>query len=256
MSAAAQRWRGAVVPIALVALAETAAWATDLQSDNLARPSEIILAFAEAMVDGLVLKATAQTLAAALGGLAIGAMLGLLCGLMLGLFRTASRLMMVSVEVFRPIPSVALIPIGMLVFGFGYRFEISIVAFATFWPMLILTRAAIAGIDPRLIEMSRVVGLGPLARIWKIALPASLPRMFVALRLSAGIALIVAVTVEIAANPLGLGYAMMVAQQTLHPDLTFALLVWVGLVGWGFNALLLLAQRHLFGRAGLAEARY
>jgi NitT/TauT family transport system permease protein len=73
----------------------------------------------------------------------------------------------------------------------------------------------------------------------------------VAFRLSAGIALIVAVTVEIAANPLGLGYNMILAQQTLRPELMLALLVWLGVVGWTFNHLLLWSQRYLFGPAAM-----
>jgi len=85
-------------------------------------------------------------------------------------------------------------------------------------------------------------------------LPAALPRIFVAFRLAAGIALIVAVTVEIAINPLGLGYAMMNAQQTLRPALMLALLVWIGLIGWGFNGLLLWMQNRLFGPAARVEA--
>jgi NitT/TauT family transport system permease protein len=154
-----------------------------------------------------------------------------------------------SIEAFRPIPSVALIPVAMLVYGFGYRMEIAIVAFATTWPMLLFTRAAVGSIEPRLVEVSRALGFGTLARVWKIILPAALPRIFMAFRLAVGIALIVAVTVEIAANPYGLGYAMMVAQQSLRPALMFAILIWIGLVGWLLNALMIWAQRRLFGPA-------
>jgi NitT/TauT family transport system permease protein len=156
-----------------------------------------------------------------------------------------------SIEAFRPIPAVALIPIALLVFGFGFRMEISIVAFAAFWPILILARAAVAGVETRLLQVARALGFGPFARIWKIVLPAALPRIFVAFRLSAGIALIVAVTVEIAANPLGLGYNMILAQQTMRPELMLALLVWLGVVGWTFNHLLLWSQRYLFGPAAM-----
>ena len=89
----------------------------------------------------------------------------------------------------------------------------------------------------------------------KIVVPAALPRFFVAFRLAAAAALIVAVTVEIAANPLGLGYGLMIAQQTLHPDIMFAMLIWLGIVGWSVNALLLQMQRRLFGPAALVANR-
>ena len=62
------------------------------------------------------------------------------------------------------------------------------------------------------------------------------------------------VTVEIAANPLGLGYGILVAQQALQPAVMLAYLLWIGIVGWGLNALLSLAQRRWFGRAAQAEA--
>ena len=84
--------------------------------------------------------------------------------------------------------------------------------------------------------------------------PASLPRIFVAFRLAAGISLIVAVTVEIAVNPIGLGYGVMTAGQALRPELMLAYLFWIGLVGYGLNAVLVLAQGRLFGRAARLEA--
>jgi ABC-type nitrate/sulfonate/bicarbonate transport system permease component len=85
----------------------------------------------------------------------------------------------------------------------------------------------------------------------KIIIPAALPRIFLAFRLAAGIALIVAVTVEIAINPIGLGAGIMTAQQALRPDLMLAYLLWIGLVGYLLNTCLEVAQRHLFGRAAL-----
>jgi ABC-type nitrate/sulfonate/bicarbonate transport system permease component len=150
---------------------------------------------------------------------------------------------------------VALIPIALLAFGFGFRMEVAIVAFACFWPLLIIGQAAIAGVEPRLLEVGRVLRLSLAARIRKIVLPAALPRLFVAFRLAAGVSLIVAVTVEITTNPLGLGYGLMMAQSALDPARMFAFLLWLGVVGWSVNALLLAAQRRLFGAAGGLEAR-
>jgi NitT/TauT family transport system permease protein len=234
----------------LIAAAELAAVAVQLQSDSLARPSEIAVAGAAALLDGRVLRATWQTLLAAAGGLVIGGVAGLAIGTLLGISRVLDRLMLVSIETLRPIPPTALIPIALLIFGFGYANEIMIVAFATLWPMLILTRAAILAIDRRLVEVSRLLELGPMESAFKILLPAMVPRLFVALRLSVGVAIVVAVTVEIAVNPLGLGHAMMEAQQTLRPALALALVVWIGFVGWAVNA----ALGWLQGRVGATPA--
>ena len=247
------RLKGLVFPVAVVLTLEAAARITDLHSDSVAAPSQIAVAFAEAVGDGSLLQATRDTLVSAFAGLAIGGSIGLLLGIALGMIAVLDRLMEVTIEAIRPIPSVALLPIALIAMGFGYRMEIVIVAFACVWPLLIFTRAAVRGIEPRLIEVAQALRLSTGARVMKIIIPAALPRIFIAFRLSAGVALIVAVTVEIAINPLGLGAAIMTAQQALRPDLMLAYLVWIGVVGFALNAALVLAQQRLFGRAAMVE---
>jgi ABC-type nitrate/sulfonate/bicarbonate transport system permease component len=247
--------RAFVLPAALCALAEVGARAGG-PSDSVAPPSEVLAALAGALADGSLLEATRDTLASAFGGLAIGGVVGLVVGVLLGSFPALNRLMEVTLELVRPIPSVALGPVALVALGFGYRLEIAIVAFACTWPVLLLTRAAVAGVEPRLIEVARALRLSFPARVVKIIVPAALPRIFVAFRLAAGFALIVAVTIEIAINPLGLGAGMMTAGQALRPDLMLAYLLWIGVVGFALNLLLVFAQRRLFGRAALVgEAR-
>jgi ABC-type nitrate/sulfonate/bicarbonate transport system permease component len=248
-----ERAKAFLLPVAALVLLEIWARAIQLQSDSLAPPSAVAAALVEAFRDGSVLTATRDTLISAFAGLAIGGAVGLASGIALGIFRIFDRLMEVTVEAIRPIPSIALLPIALIALGFGYRMEIVIVAFACVWPILILSRSAIGGIEPRLIEVSRALRLSPADRVRKIIIPAALPRIFLAFRLAAGIALIVAVTVEIAINPIGLGAAIMTAQQALRPDLMLAYLVWIGAVGYALNTGLLLAQRHLFGRAALVR---
>jgi len=247
-----ERVKAFLLPVATLALLEIWARAIHLQSDSLAPPSAVAVALVEAFQDGSVLIATRDTLIAAFAGLLIGGAIGLAFGIALGIFHIFDRLMEVTIEAIRPIPSIALLPIALIALGFGYRMEIVIVAFACIWPILILSRAAVGGIEPRLIEVSRALRLSPADRVRKIIIPAALPRIFLAFRLAAGIALIVAVTVEIAINPIGLGAGIMTAQQALRPDLMLAYLLWIGLTGYVLNAGLVAAQRHLFGRAALA----
>ena len=242
-----------VLPVALLIVWEIAMRVSGVQSDSLAAPSQIAVAFYTAMLDGTIPRRTAETLRAALTGLAIGGGSALVASIVLGLVPPVARLMQFSIEVLRPVPAVALIPVAILSLGFGYGMEISLVAFATFWPVLIYGHAAIANIEPQLLDVSRVLRLSTFGRVTKVVLPATLPRYFVAFRLATAVSLIVAVTVEIAANPLGIGYELMTASQSLHPDLMFALVLWIGLVGWGLNGALLLAQRRLFGPAAMAE---
>ena len=247
----AERLKAILLPVAALATFEVWARASGLHSDSIAPPSAIVAALMEAFADGSILTATRDTLISTFAGLAIGGCLGLVLGIALGIFRIFDRLMEVTIEAIRPIPSIALLPIALIALGFGYRMEIVIVAFACVWPILILSRAAIGGIEPRLIEVSRALRLSPLDRIGKIIIPAALPRIFVAFRLAAGIALIVAVTVEIAINPIGLGAGIMTAQQALRPDLMLGYLLWIAAIGYALNAGLIVAQRRLFGRAAL-----
>jgi NitT/TauT family transport system permease protein len=239
--------KGLILPAVLIALAEIGARAHGA-SDAIAPPSAALLAFFEALRDGSLALATRDTLVAAFAGLAAGAVIGFALGVVLGLSRGLDRLLELPVEILRPIPSVAVIPVALVALGFGYRLEIAIVGFACVWPMLVFTRAAVAGVEPRLLEVARALKLSPLATVYKIVAPAAAPRIFVAFRLAAGVALVVAVTVEIAVNPQGLGAALMTAGQALRPDLAMAFLIWVGCVGFALNHALLFAERRLFGR--------
>jgi ABC-type nitrate/sulfonate/bicarbonate transport system permease component len=248
-----ERVKALLLPVVALAILEIWARAIRLESDSLAPPSAIAVALAEALRDGSLLAATRDTLISAFAGLLIGGAIGLSFGIALGIFHVADRLMEVTIEAIRPIPSIALLPIALIALGFGYRMEIVIVGFACIWPVLILSRAAVGGIEPRLIEVSRALRLSAADRVRKIIIPAALPRIFLAFRLAAGIALIVAVTVEIAINPIGLGAAIMTAQQALRPDLMLAYLFWIGFVGYLLNTGLVVAQHQLFGRAALVR---
>ncbi len=242
--------RALALPALVLAGLEVFARTAGRNSDALAAPSAAVQAFGRAAGDGSLLSATAFTLGSAGLGLALGMLFGFALGALFGLSRRTAALSFLSVELLRPVPSVALIPIAMLAFGFGLSMEISVVAFATFWPMLILAQAAVRLLEPRLMEVAAALQLGPWDRLRKIVLPAVLPRLFVALRLGVAVALVVAVTVEIAANPSGMGYVLMIAQQSLDPALMMAWLAWIGIVGYAINALAERAQRALARRMG------
>lgn len=242
-----------VFPAVLLGALEWWARTTGRGSDALAPPSAAVRAFVGAAGDGSLLAATAFTLGSAALGLLIGLLLGVAGGTLLGLSRRAATLASLSVEVARPVPSVALIPLAMLVFGFGLRMEVSVVAFACLWPVLVLTQAAVRQVEPRLLEVARALQLTPWQRFVWIVGPAIVPRLFVALRLGVAIALVVAVTVEIAANPHGMGYALIIAQQSLDPALMLAWLGWVGVVGFAINAAALALQRAVARRMGAGD---
>ena len=114
--------------------------------------------------------------------------------------------------------------------------------------MLIVTVAAVRNIEPRLIEIARMLEMKRLSGIVRIVLPAALARIGVGVRVAAGIALIVSVTTEIVLNPRGLGYGIMMASQSLRPDLMWGELLWVGVVGCAFDALLRKIERSWLAR--------
>jgi len=227
--------RGAVIPVLVFALWEGLSRVGVLPMDTLSRPSDIAAAGARGFADGTILLATWQTIEAAFVGFAIATVLGVLVGVILGLSRRLERVVGPSIDALRPVPSVALIPLTLLLFGFGLQMEASVIAFACVWPILLVTIAAVHGIEPRLLDVARVLELPFATRLRKIILPAALGRIVVGLRVAVSISLIVAVTVEIVLNPRGLGYSMMTAQQSLRPDLMYAQLLWLGVLGWGLN---------------------
>lgn len=248
-------WRAALLPVAVIVVAQVAATVTHLESDSLASPLAIIAAFFAVIGDGSLIRATLDTLMAAFCGCVIGVGAGSLLGIVLGLFRLADDVLDLTIELLRPVPVVALIPVVMMLLGFGARMEIVIVALGLLWPCVVLARAAVKEVEPRLMEVSAVLQLGFSARLSKIVLPAILPQLFMSLKLASGYALVVAVTVEITANPFGLGYGIMMAQQALRPADMFAYLIWIGVIGWLIGLLLTAAQRRFFPAFAKGEAR-
>jgi ABC-type nitrate/sulfonate/bicarbonate transport system permease component len=232
------RCRGGVVPLLLVAFWEWGARAGVLPADTFSSPAAILAAGWEAASDGSLFWSTIETFETALGGLAIGTLIGIMVGTPLGLSPLTEAIVGPTLDAIRPVPSMALLPLALLIYGFGARMEIMVVAFSCTWPVLIVTVTAVRAIDRRLLEVARALEMSRLLAMRRIILPAALARIGVGVRIAAGIGLVVAVTTEIVLNPRGLGYDMIVASQSLRPDLMWADLLWLGLVGVGFDFLL------------------
>lgn len=249
------RLRGLLIPVLLVALWEIGSRTGFLPEDTMSRPSEIAAAGWDALLDGSLLIATVQTFQTALIGLAIGSIIGIALGILIGLSPILEAVIGPTLDTIRPVPAVALIPLALLIYGFGVRMEVLVITFACVWPVLIVTVSAVRGIEPRLIEVARMLEMPTLARMRRIVLPAAMARIAVGIRVGAGVALVVAVTVEIVLNPQGLGYGMIIAAQSLRPELMWAELIWVGLAGWAFNTLLTTIDRRWLRRFQTGAAR-
>jgi NitT/TauT family transport system permease protein len=235
---------GLAFPVTLVVVWELGARAGILSDDGFSRPPRVVRAGLAALADGTLLEQTLQTFSAALLGLTVAAVAGVSLGALLGLLRPLERAATLTIDALRPVPSVALIPLSLLIFGFSRNMSAAVAAFSCFWPILIVTVSAVRSIDPRLIEVGRMLGFSLPGRILKFALPAALPAIMVGVRVAAGIAIVVTVTTEIVTNPRGLGYGLIVAQQSLQPDLMWATLGWVGLTGWLANRGLAALERR------------
>ena len=240
--------RGALVPLGLLLLWEVAGRLGMIPVDSVSMPSSMWSAGATLLRDGVLLSATVQTLHTTLQGLAFAILLGVAVGIVFGLFPRVQGVVGPTLEVLRPVPPVAFIPLALLIFGFGVALEVSIIVLASVWPILIVTVAAVRGIEPRLIEVGHVLELSLVRRIKTIVLPATAARIGVGIRIAAGVALVVAITVEIVLNPRGLGYEMIVAQQKLQVDILFALILWTGCVGVLFNLFVAQVERRWLPR--------
>lgn len=241
-------YRPLIVVVILLAAWQFALSGGTIVSDTLAPPSAVVVALVAALLDGTLIRASMETLIAVLLGLALGGGLGILIGIMSGMIRPVAMGIKAPVEVLRPLPAIALVPLMTIAFGLGLAMEVYVVAFAVFWPSIILTQNAVQNVERQLLQVADAMELGKIERIFKIILPAIVPRLVVLLRFSAAIALLIAVTVELVADPRGLGNEMMVSAQAFVPARMLALLVTITVLGWLLNWALISAERHFLAR--------
>ncbi len=237
--------------IALVLLAwEAAVWSGAVAFDYLPAPSGIGLAFLELMLSGELLADALHTVAAALSGWAIALAAGIGAGLVLGFSARARRYSLASIEVLRPLPGIAFVPLAILLFGFSWQTELLVIVFPTLWPVLINTIGGATMVPPRLYEVAQTLQLSSAALARKVVLPAAAPMILVGARLGLGLALVMAIIAEMVGNPAGLGYAVVRESQAFQPERMFAYVLTTGMLGIGFNAALLAATRRWLPSAG------
>lgn len=168
-------------------------------------------------------------------GLAFASIAGAVLGLGVGLSRWADAASDVVVRMMRPMPSLALIPIAILIAGLGITMTAGLVAFASFWPVFINARYAVRQIEPRLLDTGKVMGLRHLRLIWHVVVPATAPLIATGIRISAGLAIVVTVSVELVAGTGGLGGYVLIAQQNGATGQMYAGIVAGGMLGWLLN---------------------
>jgi ABC-type nitrate/sulfonate/bicarbonate transport system permease component len=178
-------------------------------------------------------------------GLLLAAVLAVPLGMLLGASRLAFQLSRLVIEFLRPVPSVALIPLAVLVFGVGQDMKVFLVAFACFWPILFQAIYGVQDVDPVARDTARSYGLPLLARFTRVTLPSAAPYIATGLRISSAIALILALTAELVVGAPGLGRAIVVSQISGSITQMYALILATGLLGWLLNTVFQAVERRL-----------
>ncbi|WP_329295120.1 ABC transporter permease [Streptomyces pseudovenezuelae] len=197
--------------------------------------TRIARAFADELADGTFWTALGDTLTGWALGLAIAASAGIVIGVLVSVVPYLREATASTIEFLRPIPSVALIPLAVLLYGSELRSVLLLVVYASFWQVLIQTLYGVQDVDPVADETARSYGLGTWARIRHVLWPTALPYVMTGVRLAAAVALILAITGELVMGAPGLGARIAVAQNSQAVPEMYALIVVTGILGLLIN---------------------
>lgn len=178
-------------------------------------------------------------------GLGIAIAIAVPVGIVVGSTPLLYRALRGLIEFLRPIPSVALIPLAVLVWGSGLESKVFLAAFAATWPLLMQTLYGVQDVDPVANDTARAFGFSRPQRLLRVTLPSAVPYIATGVRISAAVALILAVTAELVIGAPGLGREINLARQGGAVDVLYALIAVTGLLGWGLNAVLTRVERRV-----------
>ncbi|HET7502872.1 MAG TPA: ABC transporter permease [Kofleriaceae bacterium] len=168
-------------------------------------------------------------------GLAIAVTAGALAGVVIGSVRPLAAWTASTIEFLRPIPSVALIPVAVLLYGAQLRSTLLLVVYASLWPVLVQAIHGVADVDPIARDTARAYRLSRWAQVRYLVLPTALPYLVTGLRLSASVALILAITAELVIGAPGLGNELGLAMAGSAVPAMYALVLVIGLFGVAIN---------------------
>lgn len=209
---------------------------TGLVDEQFLPPTSAILqALADLSMDVSFWISTGQTLRTWAIGLALAMITGVGLGLLIGSSRWATRFTSSTIEFLRPIPSVALIPLAVLVYGTGMAATLLLVVYASFWQVLLQVLYGVQDIDPVAQDTARSFRLGRLAQARVVTWPTALPYVVTGFRLAASVALILTLTGELIIGTPGLGQRVALAEQSGAVDGMYALILVTGLLGVAVN---------------------
>lgn len=252
------KWVAGLVGIVIFLLLAQLAGETVIGRSTLPLASTVVAEAGRLLGNGQFLTDLAATVEAWALGMAITVVFAVPVGLVLGsvpVVRSATRAI---VEFLRPIPSVALIPLVALVLGVGLRMDVTLIVYASIWPVLFNTIYGLEGVDPVAKDTLRAFGFGRIAVIRRVSLPAAAPFIATGIRIASSIAIILNVSTGIITGRIdgdGIGAFIADANTANNVSQVLAAALLAGLLGLALNELLVWAERRAlpWHRAYLGE---
>jgi len=178
-------------------------------------------------------------------GLGIAVVAAVVAGAVIGLVPFLRRATHSTVEFLRPIPSVAIIPLAVLVAGLSREAALVIVVYAPFWQVFIQVLYGVGDVDTVADDTARSFGLGRLQRLRHVVLPTALPYVITGFRLAASIALVLTITAELVIGNPGIGRQIDVYRSAPDAPGLYALVLVTGLLGLLVNLVTRLVERRV-----------
>ena len=239
---------GLVVPVLGVLVWQWLATSGEFTSSQLPTPAAVLAALFELVRRGELWRHVAISSQRVLVGFAVGAGGGLVLGGLVGLSAPARALLAPSIQAVRAVPSLAWVPLLLLWLGIGETPKIVLVAIGAFFPVYTTVAAALAHVDPQLVEVGRAYGRSGLRLFLRVQLPAIAPATLAGLRLGLAQGWLFLVAAELIASSIGLGFLLIDSQNTGRTDILLLAIVLLALLGKLTDSLLGLAERRLLRR--------
>jgi ABC-type nitrate/sulfonate/bicarbonate transport system permease component len=195
-------------------------------------PVQVFRTMGELLVTGELIHHTVDSLLRVLAGYWIAVAVAVPLGFVIGWWWLASDMGEIIIEMFRPVPPLAWIPLAVLWFGLGSKAAIFIIFIGAFFPTLVATVAGVRSVERGLLEAAYTLGATRSIDIFrKVILLAALPSIFTGLRISVGLSWMGVVAAEMVAIDNGLGYLIMDARRMFRPDVVVVGMIAIGVVG-------------------------
>jgi ABC-type nitrate/sulfonate/bicarbonate transport system permease component len=207
--------------------------------------TRIFEAWLENVADGTLLKHLLATFWRQMLGYGLAVLLGVGLGLAMGYFRPLYNLFEPLVEVLRPIPGPAYLPVLVLFVGIGHEMKVVLILLASFFPILLNTYSGVRSIDRVQFDTARTLGLTTLQTIRELVLPAASPQILTGMRISLAISLILAILGEMIVSNDGLGYFTLLAQRTFKVPEMYAGIFTLAIFGYALNRIFLAVEARL-----------